>query len=63
MDVDYSQKNVTSILLASETPLTESQRKDFTAQYATIKRAWRIREIDTGNLTQFKENMDVLEHA
>jgi len=63
MDIDYSKKNVTSILLACETPLTESHRMEFTAQYATIKRAWRIREIDTGNFTRFKENILNFEKA
>lgn len=57
MDVEYSKKNVTSILLASETPLTESHRMKFTAQYATIKRTWKIREVDTGNFARFEENL------
>ena len=54
VDVDYSKRNVSSILLASEMPLTESRRREFTAQYATIKRSWKIREVDTGNFTQFE---------
>ena len=54
VDVDYSKRNVSSILLASETPLTESSRREFTAQYATIKRSWRIREVDMGHFTQFE---------
>lgn len=57
LDVDYSKKNVTTILLASETPLIESHRKKFTAQYATVRRTWRIREIDTGNFKRFEENI------
>lgn len=57
IDIDYSKKNVTSILLASETPLTESHRMRFTAQYATFKRMWRIREIDTGNIARFEKNL------
>ncbi len=60
LDIDYSKKNVTSILLASETPLTESSRRNFTAQYATVRRTWRIREIDTGNIAQFEENLRAL---
>ena len=57
MDIDYAKKNVSSILLACETPLTESHRMKFTAQYATIKRTWRIREINTGNFTDFRKNI------
>lgn len=57
MDIDYAKKNVSSILLACETPLTESYRMKFTAQYATIKRTWRIREINTGNFTDFRKNI------
>jgi len=57
IDIDYSKKNVTSILLASETPLTEFSRRNFTAQYAMVRRTWRIREIDTGNIAQFEENL------
>ena len=57
IDIEYSKKNVTSILLASETPLTESHRMKFTAQYATVKRTWKIREVDTGNFTRFEENL------
>ena len=57
IDIDYSTKNVTSILLASETPLTESHRTKFTAQYATVKRMWKIREVDTGNFARFEENL------
>ncbi len=60
IDIEYSQKNVTSILLASETPLVESHRREFTAQYATIRRTWRIREIDTGNFKQFEANLQRL---
>ncbi len=57
LDVDFSKKNLTSILLASETPLIESHRMKFRAQYATIKRTWKIREVDTGNFTRFEENI------
>lgn len=61
LDVDFSKENVSSILLACETPLTESHRKKFTAQYAIIKRTWRIREFDTGNIAQFKKNLKGLD--
>jgi len=61
LDIDFTKKNVTSVLLACETPLIEAQRKEFNAQYATIRRTWRIREKDTGNFTQFKDNLTQLE--
>ena len=60
IDIDYSRKNVTSILLASETPLIESHRRRFTAQYATVRRTWKIREIDTGNFKHFEANLQQL---
>ncbi|KKL74736.1 hypothetical protein LCGC14_2061880, partial [marine sediment metagenome] len=44
-------------------PLIEAQRKEFNAQYATIRRTWRIREKDTGNFTQFKDYLTQLEHS
>jgi len=62
IDLDYSKKNVSSILLASETPLIESHRKKFTAQYATVRRTWKIREIDTGNFKHFEANLQQLGH-
>ena len=60
IDIEYSKNNVTSILLASETPLVESHRRKFTAQYATVRRTWRIREIDTGNFKLFEVNLQQL---
>jgi len=63
LDIDFTKKNITSVLLACETPLIEAQRKEFNAQYATVRRTWRIREKDTGNLTQFKENLTQLERT
>jgi len=57
LDVDYSKEHVTSVLLACETPLIESQRRKFHAQYASIRRNWRIRKIDTGNFSQFGRNL------
>ncbi len=61
LDVDYSKKNVSKVLLACETPLVESQRRKFHAQYATVRRVWKIREVDTGNIAQFKANIMQLE--
>ena len=63
LDIDFTKKNVTSVLLACETPLIEAQRKEFNAQYATVRRTWRIREKDTGNFTQFKDNLTQLERS
>ncbi|KKM76592.1 hypothetical protein LCGC14_1378590 [marine sediment metagenome] len=61
LDVDYSKKNVSKVLLACETPLIESQRRKFHAQYAMVRRTWKIREVDTGNIAQFKVNIMQLE--
>jgi len=57
LDVDYSRENVTRVLLACETPLTETQRRDFFTQYATFRREWKIREKNTGNMSLFKEQL------
>jgi FtsZ-binding cell division protein ZapB len=57
LDVDFSKEHVSSVLLASETPLIEANRKSFHAQYATVKRTWRIREVNTGNLVRFEDNL------
>ena len=63
IDIDYSKKNVSSILLASETPLLEVNRQNFTAQYATVRRTWKIREIDTGSFKKFEDNIQQLGRA
>lgn len=60
LDIDYSKENVSQVLLACETPLVESQRRKFHAQYATVRRTWRIREVDTGNFAQFEDNINQL---
>jgi len=57
LDIDYSKKNVSEVLLASETPLIESHRRKFVAQYATIRRTWKIREVDTGNIALFEKHL------
>lgn len=54
LDIDFSKESVSEVLLACETPLIEAKRREFLAQYATTKRMWRIREIDTGNIAKFK---------
>ena len=61
LDVDFSKKNVSDVLLACETPLIEANRREFNAQYATVKRTWRIREIDTGNIARFEDYIMQLE--
>ncbi|MHA2062407.1 MAG: hypothetical protein ACW963_08980 [Candidatus Sifarchaeia archaeon] len=58
LDIDYSRENVSHVLLACETPLTETQRSDFFAQYATFRRKWKIRQESTGNLDRFKEQLN-----
>jgi len=63
LDLDFTKQNVSKVLLACETPLIEAQRRKFHAQYATIRRTWRIREVDTGNIAQFQTNITQLERA
>ena len=57
LDIDFSKKNVSDVLLACETPLIEANRREFHAQYVTIKRTWRIREFDTRNIARFEDNL------
>ncbi|KKM17619.1 hypothetical protein LCGC14_1673960 [marine sediment metagenome] len=61
LDVDFSKKNVSDVLLACETPLIEANRRELNAQYATVKRTWRIRDIDTGNIARFEDYIRQLE--
>ena len=61
LDINFSKESVSEVLLACETPLIEANRKEFNAQYATIKRTWKIREIDTGNMARFEDNLKHLE--
>lgn len=61
LDVDFSEESISDVLLACETPLIEANRKEFNAQYATIRRTWKIREIDTGNIARFEDNLKQLE--
>jgi len=63
LDVDFSKKNVSDVFLACETPLIEANRRSFHAQYATTKRTWRIREIDTGNIARFEDNIRQLQEV
>ncbi len=61
LDVNFTQNNVSKILLASETPLIEAQRRIFHAQYATVRRTWKIREIKTGNMAEFENKITQVE--
>lgn len=60
LDVDFSKENVSNVLLACETPLIEANKREFNAQYATIKRTWRIKDVDTGNIARFEDNLKQL---
>jgi len=57
IDIDFSKENISEILLACETPFSEQYRKKFRACYATVRRTWRIREINTGNIEEFKNRI------
>ena len=60
IDLDFSRENVSSVLLACETPLIEAQRIKFNAHYVTVRRAWKIREKNTGNFTKFEAKLSQL---
>lgn len=60
MDIDYSKENISSVLLASETPLIEVNRRKHNAQYTVHRRKWRIRKEETGNFEKFKDNLQSL---
>ena len=62
IDFDYSAEHVSNVLLASETPLIEVNRKEHNAHYTVTRRKWRIREEDTGNFKLFSQNLDVLKN-
>jgi hypothetical protein len=60
LDFDFTTENISQILLASEIAVINEGRQVLHAQYATTRRAWRIREKDTGNIAAFKENLRAL---
>jgi hypothetical protein len=60
IDFDYSDENVSSILLDSETPLVEANRREYIAQCTLTRHKWRIREEETGNLELFKQKLQAL---
>jgi len=62
IDFDYSDENISSVLLASETPLVEANRREHNAQYTVTRRKWRIREEETGNFILFKQNLQALKN-
>lgn len=62
IDFDYSDEKVSSVLLASETPLVEINRRKHNAQYTVTRRKWRIREEETGNFKQFELYLKALKN-
>lgn len=60
IDFDYSDEHISSVLLASEVPLVEANRREHNAVYTVERRKWRIREEDTGNLDKFERNLQIL---
>ena len=62
IDFDYSNENVSSVLLASETLLVEINRREHNAQYTVTRRKWRIREEETGNFKLFERNLQALKN-
>jgi hypothetical protein len=60
IDFDYSDDHVSSVLLASETPLVEANRRKHNAQYTVERRKWRIREDETENFERFERNLQTL---
>ena len=62
IDFDYSAENVTNVLLASETLLVETNRREHNAQYTVTRRKWRIRKEDTGNFKLFESNLKALKN-
>lgn len=60
IDFDYSDENGSTVLLASETPLVEINRREHNAQYTVKRRKWRIREGETGNFFLFEHNLQTL---
>jgi hypothetical protein len=63
VDFDFSDESVSSVLLASETPLIEVNRRKHNAQYTVERRNWRIREQNTGNFEQFETNLQLLKNG
>jgi hypothetical protein len=62
IDFDYSNEHISSVLLASEVPLIEANRRKHNAVYTVERRKWRIREEETKNFDRFKENLELLKH-
>lgn len=56
-ELDYEDEKIYEVLLASETALVEGYVRELHALYAKTRRNWRIREINTGNLSRLKENL------
>ncbi|MFO8018182.1 MAG: hypothetical protein R6U96_06065 [Promethearchaeia archaeon] len=60
IDFDYSDEHISSVLLASEVPLIEANRRKHNAVYAVERPKWRIRREKTENFNRFKNNLEVL---
>jgi len=60
IDFDYSEEHISSVLLASETPLIEANRRKHNAQYTVERRKWRIRTEETGNFERFESNLTMI---
>jgi hypothetical protein len=61
-ELDFSGEKIHEILLASEIATVEGYHKELIATYATARRNWRIREIDTGNFDLLRENLKKVEN-
>jgi hypothetical protein len=57
LELDFTESQISQVLLANEEALILGQSERLHAQYLVIERQWRIREIDTGNWKKFDENL------
>ena len=62
IDYDFSDEHISTVLIASETPLIEINRLKHNAQYTVKRRKWRIREQETGNFKLFEQNLQALKN-
>jgi regulator of replication initiation timing len=58
MDIELKPEKIEQVLLATTTALVDAKRHDLHARFATTRRKWRIREIDTGNWDRFQERLN-----
>jgi hypothetical protein len=57
LEFDFTEPQISQVLLANEEALILGQSEQLHAQYLVIERQWRIREMDTGNWKKFDENL------